>query len=112
MAFYASTQHPELFSAIAIQSTYWDQTSESEKDTIIKPASSLAPFRLYLDWGRYDARSPLEGSDTGKATERFAKALMEKGYRYVGGRVNDGAGWASWRNRTDKVFESLFPYEP
>jgi len=112
MACYATFSHPDLFGGMAIQSTYWDQTSESESDTIVPKASSLPPFHIYLDWGRYDARSPIEGNDTGKATEQFAKTLTDRGYDYVGGEVNDGAGWASWRNRTDRVFETLFPYKP
>jgi len=82
------------------------------KDTVIIPASTLASYNLYLDWGRYDARSPTEGNDTGKATERFARALREKGYQCVGGEATDGAGWASWRNRTNEVFETLFPIAP
>ncbi|MDQ3419021.1 MAG: esterase family protein [Acidobacteriota bacterium] len=27
----------------------------------------------------------------------------------AGGEVNDGLGWASWRNRTDLLFTALFP---
>jgi len=109
MAFYASTQRPDLFGGMAIQSTYWDQTNEAERDAVIPPADSLPAFRLYLDWGTYDSRSPTEGNDTGLATARFAAALSDKGYVFVGGQINDGAGWASWRNRTHRVFGTLFP---
>ena len=109
MAFYAAIQRPDLFDGIAIQSTYWDQTNEAERDTVIPPSDTLPVFRLYLDWGTYDSRSPTEGNDTGLATSRFAAALSEKGYVFVGGQINDGAGWASWRNRTNSVFGTLFP---
>lgn len=111
MATFASLRHPDLFGAFAVQSTYWDQTNESEKNVVI-PASDTRPsYRIYLDWGRYDARSPIEGNDTRKQTELFSKALRDRGYTYTGGMVNDGAGWASWRNRFDRVFGTLFPPE-
>ena len=75
----------------------------------VEPASSIPPVSLYLDWGRYDLRSPLDGNDMGISSETFARRLHERGYTFVGGEVNDGAGWASWKNRTDRVFEALFP---
>jgi enterochelin esterase-like enzyme/outer membrane protein assembly factor BamB len=109
IATYASFRNPDLFGGIAVHSTYWDQTSESEKATVIPEADALPAYRIYLDWGRYDARSPIEGNDTRRDTERFAKALKDRGHDYVGGMVNDGAGWASWRNRFDQSFGALFP---
>ena len=48
-------------------------------------------------------------NDIGKSSESFAELLKAKGYSFVGGEVNDGAGWASWRNRTNKIFETIFP---
>ena len=27
----------------------------------------------------------------------------------TGGEVHDSGGWSSWRNRTDRVLETLFP---
>ena len=76
---------------------------------VIESASVLPPYHIYVDWGRYDARSPSEWNDTGKATARFAEALREKGFTFEGGMVNDGAGWASWRNRMNCVISPLFP---
>lgn len=112
MAFYAAVKRPDTFGGFAIQSTYWDQTSEAEKEVVLPRAETLPAYRIYLDWGRYDARSPMEGNDTGRATRQFAEALRERGYTYVGGQVNDGSGWGSWRNRLDRVFGTLFPVSP
>jgi hypothetical protein len=44
-----------------------------------------------------------------ETNRRFAAFLRERGYRPAGGEASDGAGWASWRNRTDRVFEAMFP---
>ena len=109
MAFYATFKHPEVFSKLAIQSISWDQMSDADHADMLVPPSTLPAMQIYLDWGKYDMRSPMEGNDIGKSSESFAERLKSKGYSFVGGEVNDGAGWASWRNRTDKVFETLFP---
>lgn len=109
MAFYATFTHPELFGNLAIQSMSWDQTAEANDAALVFEASSQWPMKIYLDWGKYDLRSPMEGNDLGKSTASFARLLHAKGYAFTGGEVNDGAGWASWRNRTDEVFEALFP---
>ena len=108
-AFYATFTRPDLFGGLAIQTMNWDQTVDAAFETFIPAATSLPSLRIYLDWGKYDLRSPAEGNDLGRSSATFARRLREKGYDFVGGMVNDGAGWASWRNRTDRVFETLFP---
>ena len=47
-----------------------------------------------------------------RANQRFDAFLRERGYSPAGGEVPEGAGWAGWRNRTDRVFEALFPAPP
>ena len=37
--------------------------------------------------------------------------LTDRGYTVAGGEVPDGTGWSSWKNRTDRVLQSLFPLE-
>ena len=81
------------------------QRSASAK---LRPAAEQ-PLTIYLDWGRYDLRSPLEGVDQVASGRSFAEALREKGHSFVGGEVNAGTGWASWRTRTDRLLEALFP---
>ena len=70
--------------------------------------AASAPL-IYLDWNKYDMRSPLEGWGMGALTHDFARELTAAGIRYSGGQVNEGYGWVSYRNRTDKLFETLFP---
>lgn len=108
-AFYATFTRPDLFGGLAIQTMDWDQTVDADFETFIPTAASLPPLRIYLDWGKYDLRSPAEGNDLGRSSAKFAGRLQERGYEFAGGMVNDGTGWASWRNRTDRVFETLFP---
>ncbi len=67
---------------------------------------------MYLDWGRYDHHATREAWDMGGANARFAAFLRERGYKPAGGEAPEGAGWAGWRNRTDRVFETLFPPLP
>ena len=88
---------------------YWDQTAEAEHQGLIVPAVNQPSLRIYMDWGKYDLRSPTEGNDLGKSSRSFARLLEAGGYSFTGGVVNDGAGWASWKNRTDRVFQTLFP---
>jgi hypothetical protein len=40
---------------------------------------------------------------------RLGDLLRRKGYQAAGGPAPDGSGWASWRNRTDRLFAALFP---
>jgi outer membrane protein assembly factor BamB/enterochelin esterase-like enzyme len=67
------------------------------------------PMRIYLDWGKYDLRNPHENWDLGASNRRLAAMLTSKGYSVAGGEAHDGCDWSSWRNRTDDLFEALFP---
>jgi len=53
----------------------------------------------------------MEGNDTRADTEKFERSLTARGYTYIGGMANDGAGWSSWRNRFDRLFGTLYPAE-
>ncbi len=68
---------------------------------------SLSPIDVYLEWGRYDLRYPngLKWADLNRA---FKSLLEEAGYRVSGGEVLDGFGYTSWRNRTDRILETVF----
>ena len=64
-----------------------------------------------MDWGLYDLQSPQEAWDRRAQARVFKEFLVSKGYDVTGGQVHDGSGWASWKNRTDAVLETLFPIE-
>jgi hypothetical protein len=73
------------------------------------PSPDDAPMVIYHDWGKYDLRNPQENWNMADENRAFAELLAKKGYKIVGGEVNDGTGWSSWRNRVDRIFETLFP---
>jgi enterochelin esterase-like enzyme len=107
-AFYLTLNGPEKFGKAGMQSIFWDLEERRKHEPLIAKAGARK-LALYLDWGKYDLRSPLEGFDLRNACQALVQLLKENGLKPQGGEVNEGFGWLSWRNRTDKVFESLFP---
>lgn len=104
-------RRPSVFGGLGMQSLLMLDTDDEELRKQA-PKQSEAPLRVYLDWGRYDRRATREAWDMGVANTRFAAFLRERGYHPAGGEVNEGSGWAGWRNRTDRVFGTLFPPAP
>lgn len=107
MAFYATFKHPDMFSKLAVQSMYWDEKEQNEQQDLIAH-SGKRPLNIYLAWSTYDLRSPLESVDVRAWSHDFAKLLHKNGYDFTGGEVQEGTGWFSWKNRTHKMFETLF----
>jgi len=109
-------RRPSVFGLLGLQSVRMTETNYLgvSYDLLRKvaPVATEAPLRIYLDWGRYDRRATMEAWDMGAMNERFAAFLRERGYKPAGGQVPEGSGWAGWRNRTDRVFGTLFPAEP
>jgi len=107
-AFYTAFKYPELFGGVAAQTMFTQERAEVVfKDLIIN--ADQTPMRIYLDWGTYDSRSPLEGWDTRRESKRWFALLQDHGYKPAGGEVHQGAGWPNWRNRADKWLSALFP---
>ncbi len=106
-------RRPAVFGALGLQSVIMLDTnllgSSDELLRKVAPLASEVPLRIYLDWGLYDRRATREAWDMGTTNARFAAFLRERGYKPAGGRVPEGSDWAGWRNRTDRVFETLFP---
>jgi outer membrane protein assembly factor BamB/enterochelin esterase-like enzyme len=107
-AFYLTFNHPDLFGKAGMQSIFWDLEEQRKHDALIARADNRK-LRAYMDWGKYDLRSPLEGFDIRNASSSLFQLLRKKGLDINGGEVHQGYGWLSWRNRTDKIFEALFP---
>ena len=110
-AAYSAFRHPTVFGALGLQSLSMLDTDQDLLEKQVRTAAEV-PLRLYLDWGRYDRRGTREAWDMRRANQRFDALLRERGYSPAGGEVPEGAGWAGWRNRTDRVFEALFPAPP
>jgi enterochelin esterase-like enzyme len=108
MAFYAAFKHPEVFGMAAGQSP----NVTPELYALVKNSSNVT-LQLYLDWGKYDLKTPYLGKprDFVEYGRRLAALLVEKGYSYKGREVNDGHDWASWRNRIDEILNFFFPFK-
>jgi outer membrane protein assembly factor BamB len=100
-----------VFGALGMQSLV---VLDTDGDILRKqvPTAAEAPLCLYLDWGKYDRRATREAWDMRATNASFAAFLRERGYQPAGGEVHEGAGWGGWRNRTDRVFGTLFPPKP
>jgi hypothetical protein len=68
-----------------------------------------APVRAYLEWGRWDLRSPHEGWDLRESGREMRTLMQARHCEVVGGEVWDGADVGSWRNRTHLLLAALFP---
>ncbi|MFQ5669091.1 MAG: PQQ-binding-like beta-propeller repeat protein [Acidobacteriota bacterium] len=107
-AAYCTFKYPGRVGQLAIQSLFMFDFAWKELRPLIKTAAEQ-PLTVYVDWGTYDLRNPDEAWDLARTNREFARTLAGKGYMVSGGEVHDGTGWSSWRNRTDRVFQGLFP---
>lgn len=105
---YATLRHPDLFSGLGLLSPSWEPGYRSQNTDLLR-APSEQPLRIYLEWGKYDSRSPREGWDGVDNGRSLSATLRSKGYAFVGGETHEGAGWIARRNRLDKLLETLFP---
>ena len=100
--------HADVFGGVGLQSVLLLDTPAEIIRSSVRGAAEW-PMRVYHDWGRYGHEITREGSDMLEANRQFTEFLRAKGYVPAGGEALDGFGWASWRNRTDCLFETLFP---
>jgi len=105
---YSGFAHPEVFGKVAsIGAVLFEDDWIAP---VMRPASET-PLQIYVDWGKYDWRSPLEAWDMAQSNRDFVALMQKKGYVFAGGEVNDGRGWANYRNRTDSALAALFPLQ-
>lgn len=107
-ALLATLGRGDLFGKVAVQSPFLFTREELVLAPLVEGLGEDAP-QVYLDWGSYDLRSPQEPWSMVEANRRLAAELRRQGIEVAGGEVHDGTGWPSWRNRTDRLFETLFP---
>lgn len=104
----ATFSHRDVFGKVACQSPFiFDSMMPGIQQVISSNVSN--PPTIYMDWGKYDLRNPHEAWDLSKTARKFAAFLSDSGVSYEGGEVNDGTGWASWKTRTDRWLQHLFP---
>lgn len=99
-------KNANLFSAVGLQSPL---VFADAKDAIIEQLAELdQPFRVYMEWGRYDMFNPHENWDIRKrGRELFQMFADNKNIQLAGGEVNDSTDWSSWRNRFDVMLQHL-----
>ncbi len=105
---YATLRHPDLFTGLGLLSLKWEPGYRAQNTALLKTPAEQ-PLRIYLEWGKYDSRSPREGSNFVDDGRVFAATLRSKGYSFKGGETHEGAGWFARRNRLDRLLETLFP---
>jgi len=64
---------------------------------------------FYLDWGKYDQRLTLAGTNIARSGRLLMQRLRAAGYHVVGGETPNGAGFPNWRLQTHKILETFFP---
>ena len=101
---------PGVIGKVATQSAFLFDFSMGALRPLIKNAEQQ-PLDVYMEWGSYDLRSLSEDWSMAEKNVDLVALLVENGYAPAGGEVPDGTGWSSWTNRTDAVFETLFPVE-
>jgi enterochelin esterase-like enzyme/outer membrane protein assembly factor BamB len=100
---------PELIGKVAVQSFYFRGEAEDRLRSMIENGDERATL-FYVEWSIND----LVASDQlqcEKASRELATMLAAEGYRVTTNEVADGAGWGSWRARTDRILEGFFPLE-
>lgn len=108
MAFYSTFKHRQIFGKLGIQSMWWDGKEAAKYSQLLAPVEQ-DKLQIYYDWGKYDFRSPQESMNLIEASPNVARLLKTRGFNFVGGEVNAGTGWSSWKNRLDRLFIALFP---
>lgn len=107
-AWFCALKHPKLVGKMGGQSLFLFDSFSPDIKGLLTSASDH-PMTIYLDWGKYDFRNPHEAWDMSTVNRGLSEAAKAKGYQPIGGQVNDGSDWSSWKNRTDKLLAALFP---
>lgn len=98
---------PELVGNVALHSFYFRGEAEEALRKLIEGGDPQMT-RFYVEWSTYDLKA--DGLPCEEDSRELAALLVGKGYRVVTNEVADGAGWGSWRARTDRILEEFFPY--
>ena len=102
----------DTFGRLGIQSFYGlDGQMQMWLEQLADQTAADAPMTIYLEWGRWDLRSPHEAFDMRDSSRKAWEILVDRGYKPMGGEVWDSTDFVSWRNRTDVMLEALFPID-
>lgn len=103
----------DTFGRLGIQSFYGlDGQMQMWLEQLGDQTAEDTPMKIYLEWGRWDLRSPHEAFDMRDSSRKAWEILVDRSYKPMGGEVWDSTDFVSWRNRTDVMLEALFPIDP
>ena len=108
-AIYTAFNHKGIFGMLGGQSTHLLPNAGGDELMALLKETDKQPVRFYLDWGKYDYRNTAGNYNWTEFNQNLMDLLKKKGYSVAGGQHNESFGWASWRNRTDKILEQFFP---
>jgi hypothetical protein len=105
-------QNPESFGRLGLQSHFaLDEMMTELLGAMGDADASTVPLPIYLEWGRWDMNSPHEEVNFRASSREVWDLFRGRGWEPMGGEVWDSTDFASWRNRTDVLLESLFPID-
>ncbi len=107
-ALYATFRQPGVAGKLGIQTAVMNDSRRIPLEALITDPDSQ-PLDIYIEWGIHDAQSPQENWDARVRSRGLFDFLLQRGYEVEGGVVHDGTGWSSYKNRTDLVYQALFP---
>ncbi len=109
-AAFCALKLPTQMGHLAIQSLYALTTFDGGVQSLVTNPLDQK-LTIYMDWGKYDLRNPVEAWSMADDNRRLFKVFEERGFEPSGGEVNEGSGWASWQARTDRWLSLFFPYQ-
>ena len=109
-ALYLAVKRPGIAGKVASQSIGFLDFQRVPLEALVRNPSEQ-PLDIYIEWGSHDMQNPQEAWDIRVSARKLKEFLVARGYKVTGGEVHDGTGWSSWRNRNDRVLESLFPLD-
>ncbi len=101
-------KRPDVFLNAAGQSSTIAMQLFEIFDCTREHLSSHPPFKIYLDVGHYDIRSPQEGASFLQSNKNFSRELTKNGIAHLYHEFNDGHEWANWRERTEEILIYFF----
>ena len=109
-ALYAAFRQPGIAAKLAVQTVVMNDSRRIPLEDLVTNDDEQ-PLDVYIEWGSHDAQSPQENWDARVRSRGFFEFLRGRGYNVEGGEVHDGTGWSSYKNRTGRLFQALFPRE-
>jgi len=107
-ALYVAFKYPNVFGRVAAQSAMPIAEGEGLLLELISTKPKIETT-FYLDWGKYDQRLTLAGTNIARSGRLLMQRLRAAGYHVVGGETPNGAGFPNWRLQTHKILETFFP---